>query len=222
MADQPALPRLTQPPPADAAVRVSFAALLCLAVDGQYILFNTGRVGPPGGAFQYLPSAASDLAEMGFQQERPNVSDLRGKLTGGALPTLLRWFATNAGVHREDGTTCLRRELGEELAEVGFGEFSSLTERMRFEMVRRIVEHRPATTPHHSHQLRQMEVYISTAGCDQNQRLVDRLVELAVDPAVTTVMAVTASDIEAGHSGSTRIAPHAAYLVGDRLFHANV
>lgn len=124
-------------------------------------------------------------------------------------------------MHREDHATCLRRELGEELTEIGLGEVSPLAGQMSVELVRRITEHRPATAPRHSHQLRQLEIYAPTAGAGQNLRLVDRLVELAADPAVTSVVAVTAGDIEAGHRGSTRIAPHTAYLLGDRLFHPN-
>ncbi|MCG8925145.1 hypothetical protein [Lentzea sp. CC55] len=43
-----------------------------------------------------------------------------------------------------------------------------------------------------------------------------RLVDLADDPTVDTVIAVTSSDIAHGRAGSALIAPRSAYLVGDQ------
>ncbi len=116
------------PPPRDRLLRVSFSALLRIRDEDRMVLFQTparpDTFGPPGGVFKYFDPATPALGRLNFRVEQRATaedttrSDLRGFLPYSSMKGFQRWFAT--GAYREDATECLRRELLEELAEVGF------------------------------------------------------------------------------------------------------
>jgi hypothetical protein len=205
-------------------VRVSYAALLRIRDDDRHVLFGSGsRPGaftPPGGVFKYFAPAADLLDRMRFQPDRwveragGMRADLRGVLPAQAIPEFRRWFAS--GAYREDAVECLHRELAEELAEVGFPELAGHAQSLRFTPLRTIVEGPRAAPGKPFKQLRRFEFHDLLCTDQAAAELKRRLFELADDPAVTTIISVTATDIAHGRAGSALIAPHSAYLIGEQ------
>ncbi|MFD9966065.1 hypothetical protein [Amycolatopsis sp. NPDC058986] len=204
-------------------VRISCAALVRISDDDRYVLFSSesrpGAFTPPGGAFKYFAPAADLLETWGFRPERwvardsGMSADLRGRLPARAVPEFSRWFA--AGVYREDAVECLRRELTEELDVVGFPELADHVGELGFTPLRTVVEG-PAPVPGESFkQLRHLEFHGLVLASRSALVLHRTLLELSADPAVSTIIEASSSDIEHGRAGAALIAPHAAYLIGD-------
>jgi SMODS-associated NUDIX domain len=128
-------------------VRVSFSAFLRIADGDSYLLVRSlhrrEAFGPLGGVYKYLNSALPKLDEFQFRPQRSGIgtdmiNDLRGFIPRRQLPGFTRWF--DEGSEREDSSTCLRRELIEELKEVRSAWGRSLPQIMQFKHFRRIQE----------------------------------------------------------------------------------
>jgi hypothetical protein len=201
---------------------VSFSVLLRIRHSDTYILFNSlsrpGSYGPPGGALKYFPAATGILEELGFQQE---TRSLRGEVTGfdlrGLVPVrsardFLRWFDT--GAYREDATECLRRELDEELGEVGFAGLGIDVRALRFRPVRTVIEG-PDPVPHRQfRQLRRFEIVDLLAANTIALDLVRALAVAGADPASPGVVCADRAEITHGRCGAALLGPHCAFLLG--------
>jgi SMODS-associated NUDIX domain len=202
------------------SVRVSFSAILRIKADDRYVLFDTparpGTFSPPGGVFKYFPPAMRLLEQMGFREDRiPAFAetmrlDLRGFIPAAATRQFCRWFA--GGAYREDSAECLRRELGEELAEVGLDHLLPSARRPVFSAVRTVVEGPSQVLGKPYRQLRRFEVH-DLVVCDAAaERLRGGLIQAGLDETVPRVVCASAADILYGRSGAGLIAGHTAYL----------
>ncbi|WBB52443.1 hypothetical protein [Verrucosispora sp. WMMD573] len=212
-------------------LRVSVAALLRVKDDDSYVLFHNPirphAYGPPGGVVKYRSGARKALDAVGFVDQRRSTGrvaamrhDLRGFVPSRSGIDFLRWYSR--GDDRESGPECLRRELREELAEVGHPELVPLTENLRFALVRTVLE-RPRPTPGKQYStLRSFEVYDAVTDTPEAAELVGRLVALGHNPAETQIVLVDASDIEDGRSGAHLISPQSAFLLGNRRIHQDL
>jgi hypothetical protein len=170
--------------------------------------------------FKYFEPGADLLDRLCFQGDRRTErasgmrADLRGVLPERSVPEFVRWFAS--GAYREDAVECLQRELEEELAEVGFPELADAVPETRFNHLRTVVEG-PSPVPGKPYrQLRRFEFYDLVCASRGTASLRERLLALADAPDVATVITATHSDIVHGRAGKALIAPHAAYLAGER------
>jgi SMODS-associated NUDIX domain len=211
-------------------VRVSCAALLRIKSDDRYVLFHTprrpGTFSPPGGVFKYFPPAERLLEGMGFREDRIDLFaddmrfDLRGFIPAAATRDFRRWFAS--GAYREDTTECLRRELGEELAECGLESLVPYTRQLSFSPVRAVSAGPDAVPGRPYRQLRRFAVCDLVMAHASALRLHAELVDAGTDDAVPSVICVTASDISYGRAAEAMIAAQTAYLIGDSRIHEDI
>jgi hypothetical protein len=208
--------------PAPRHVRVSFAAILRIRDDEGVVLFEArsrpGAFTPPGGVFKHYGPAMDVLDRLGFRGDRwadresDMRNDLRGLLPARSVPGFQRWF--DSGAYREDADECLRRELAEELTEVGFPDLAADVRHLSFTHLRTEVEG-PWDVPGKPYrQLRRLEFHDLVCTGQRAVRLRDRIIALAKDPRVHTVVVATPEDVAHGRAGRALIAPHAAYLTG--------
>ncbi|GAA3438255.1 hypothetical protein GCM10018954_078710 [Kutzneria kofuensis] len=130
---------------------------------------------------------------MGFAGD--NDHHLRGSLPTRSVEGFVRWFSS--GAYREDGEECLRRVLAEVLAELGVPGQNLSFDRLRTEVECSTLE------------LRGFEFY------DLVSPVRDRLLALAADPRVHTVLSASAQEVARGRVGTALVAPHAAHLLGN-------
>jgi 8-oxo-dGTP pyrophosphatase MutT (NUDIX family) len=215
---------------ASGQLRVSVAVLLRVKDDDGYVLFHhpfrPGVYGPPGGVVKYTDEARGDLDAMGFVEQRPAGRealmryDLRGSVPSRYGLRFLRWF--DRCVSRESGPECLLRELREELAEVGHPELAPLAGKLRFELVRSVVDG-PRPTPGKRHRtIRFFEVYDTIGDTPEAVELRRRLLELARDAAETDIILARSADIEEGRRDQFLISPQSAFLLGTRRIHEDL
>lgn len=130
-------------------LRVSMASILRLEHNGKFVLIrNPNRpesFGPIGGVFKYFPSAQNVMDSFEFTYEQRKTGnledserDLRGKISAKHLPIFLNWFKSRSGREEQD---CIRRELREELGEIGI-DFRNINilDQTSYSLVRRIHE----------------------------------------------------------------------------------
>jgi hypothetical protein len=207
---------------APSGIRISFSVLLRLRDDEEYVLFHSpsrpGAFGPPGGVIKYFPPAVRILEGLGFSEERggprPEVMkwDLRGYLPAGSVRRFLKWFDT--GAYREDAEECLRRELTEELGEVGLSRLDDQVAGLSFTPVRTVVEGPEPVVGKPFRQLRRFEVYDLVTADSVALRLTRELSEAAADPSCPGVINVTRDDLRHGRKQAALIAPQSAFLAG--------
>ena len=211
-------------------VRVSFAAILRIRDDEGIALFEArsrpGAFTPPGGVFKYFGPATEVLDRLGFRGDRwtdreaDMRHDLRGELPAKSVSGFLRWF--ESGAYREDADECLRRELTEELTEVGFPALAADVRHLGFAPLSTEIEG-PSMVPGKPYrQLRRFEFYDLVCANHRAVRLRDRILALAADPRVHTVLAATAADVAHGRAGKALIAPHTAYLTGGKRTRSDI
>ncbi|MGW3895298.1 SMODS-associated NUDIX domain-containing protein [Micromonospora profundi] len=205
-------------------LRVSVAALLRIKDDDGYVLihhpFRPSVYGPPGGVVKYTDEARGALDAVGFVEQRPagREATMRGDLRG-FVPArhgigFLRWYDRCAG--RESGPECLRRELREELSEAGHPELAPLADKLRFELIRAVVDG-PRPTPGKQHRtMRSFEVYDPILDSPEAVELRRRMLELARDAAETEIVLARIADIEEGRREQFLISPQSAFLLGTR------
>lgn len=205
-------------------VRVSFSVLLRIRDNDRYVVFDSltrpGSYGPPGGAIKYFPPATGILEQLGFQQEtrslraEPTGFDLRGLVPARSARGFLHWFDT--GAYREDPIECLRRELAEELVEVGLADLDVDPHALGFRPVRTVIEG-PDVVPHRPFvQLRRFEVFELVAKETVALELVRALAAAGADPDFPGVVCADRAEIEHGRCGAALLGPHCAFLVGDQ------
>ncbi|MGJ6966933.1 hypothetical protein ACSDR0_33960 [Streptosporangium sp. G11] len=212
------------------SVRVSMSALLRIREGDRYVLFHTpytpGSYGPPGGVFKFHASAEAVLDRFSFREQRRDSPagitrrDLRGFLPARSLAPFLRWF--NGGSDRESAAECLRRELTEELAEVGHPDLGAEVGTMAFRPVRTVVE-RPERVPGRDYrQLRLFEVYEPTPTDEAAMRLCLRLLELARAEDERHVILASSQDIIDGRYRELFVGPQSALLFGTRRYRQDI
>jgi hypothetical protein len=211
-------------------LRVSFSALLRVRDEGRYVLFHTswrpGLFSPPGGVFKYFDPAGPQLERLGFREQwistRREVMkrDLRGFLPARSARRFRRWF--ESGAYREDAAECLRRELIEELGEVGYPQLAAEARGLTFAHVGTTYEG-PFPVPGKAYrQLRRFEVHDLVATTGGGARLCRELLDLGRDPQVETVVCATAEEIAHGRVPGGLIAPQSALLAYSRKIHADI
>jgi hypothetical protein len=176
--------------------------------------------------FKYFPPAERLLEEMGFREDRIDLFaedmrfDLRGFMPAAATKDFCRWFAS--GAYREDTTECLRRELGEELAECGLGPLVPYSRQLSFSLVRAVSAGPDAVPGRAYRQLRRFAVCELVMSDATAHRLRAELVRAGMDDSVPSVICATAADISYGRSAEAMIAAQAAYLIGDSRIHEDI
>jgi SMODS-associated NUDIX domain len=208
-------------------VRVSFSVILRVKDDDCFVLFRASSrpsYGPPGGVFKYYPAAQNELDNLEYQDEvRPKIVgerrrlDLRGFIPGRSTAGFRRWF--NTGVNRESATEALRRELAEEVAEVGHAELAANVGTLAFTYVRAVEE-----GPRREHgsgylNLRRFEIYDLDTANESSLQFQRALVQLAHDDNSPRIICVDTTDISHGRSGDNLISGHSAFLFGRKRFH---
>lgn len=209
-------------------VRVSVAVLLRVQHDDLYVLAHSPlrphTFGPFGGAVKYHPSARPRLDALGFQEEERTDErmrcDLRGFLKATALPAFARWL--DAQRDRESAVECLRRELAEELGEVGHPELARGIAGTHFTRVRTVLDGPMAVPGKPYHQVRFFEVWDLDTTTAEAVALRDGLLALGRDPAVRGVVRVSADDIAHGRRGEDYVLPQSAFLTGGRRLHGDL
>lgn len=203
-------------------VRISFSVLLRIVDDDRFVLFDApkrpGAYGPPGGVIKFFPPAARILDELGFQAERTGSphrklkADLRGTLPARALRRFRTWFAS--GAYRETADECLRRELREELAEVGVDGWDDVVSELDFTSVRSVREGPLAVPGKNYRQVRGFDVRALAMTNSAARRLSRHLTEAGEDDAYPGVLLAGLADITHGRLGRALIAPQTALLAG--------
>jgi hypothetical protein len=206
-------------------MRVSFSALVLLRDGDHYLLVrNLHRpesFAPFGGVFKYKDSSILDELEFRPQtiESTDHINsdmkdDLRGFLPRKNLPALAAWFRKSKG--RENADDCLRRELAEEIREVGIPKKIKCPEIIPFHFVRRI-EEGPEQVPGEMYtQYRIFEVYEPDASKSSVKKFVRQLMECA-RAGQKDLLLVTAQEMVSGRAGSgDLIGHHACYLFGSK------
>ncbi|MQM28200.1 SMODS-associated NUDIX domain-containing protein [Glycomyces albidus] len=210
-------------------VRVSVAALIRLEIDGRFVLFHTkrhpGTYGPPGGVFKFRESARPVLDRIQFEEEqqprepKSAYRDIRGYIPAVAIGGFLRWIASGEG--RESAVECLRRELGEELGEIGLPELREYVPQLCFRSVRRIVE-TPRKVPGWAYrQLRHIEVHDLDLESEGASAFVEAL-RSAEAAGRGEMLLVTAEDINHGRDGLAILGSQSCYLIRNRKLRQDI
>lgn len=197
-------------------VRVSCStALRIVDRSGHYLLAQTRlrreTFGPFGGVFKYSESAREQFDSIGFEEQVTNQPaterDLRGFIQGSSVARFLRWF--RGGIGRESDTECLKRELHEELSEVGLAVLDHYVDELEFEFVREVIEP-PVIVENRSHmQMRIFRVF----DLDTRVKAAASLREELLKSSETNdrFALATADQIRLGRAGRL-IGHHAGYL----------
>ena len=198
-------------------VRMSCSTLLRIVDDpGRYLLAQTRlrkeTFGPFGGVFKYAENTRAQFDKFGFEPQVTNhptaERDLRGFLLGASVSNFMRWFRKGTG--RESDTECLKRELHEELAEIGLAELATGLEKLEFAFVREVIEP-PVWVENTGYlQMRIFRVY----GLDTSNQSGASLRDQLLKRAETNDRLVLATDdqIRSGRALGRLIGHHAAYL----------
>ncbi|MFI0237656.1 hypothetical protein [Streptomyces sp. NPDC016845] len=209
-------------------VRVSAASLLRIQDDDHHVLvhspYRPDSYGPFGGVLKYHSSARPDLDRLRFREDdrvdRRMHSDLRGFLPARALPRFARWL--DAERDRETALEAMRRELAEELTEIGHPELTAGIANLHFAHVRHVLEG-PLKVPGRAYrQIRFFDVFDLHLDTPEAIALRDALLTLAADPGDVGAVLVTSDDILHGRHGRFYIGPHAAYLIGPHRLRADL
>ncbi|MGW2562101.1 SMODS-associated NUDIX domain-containing protein [Streptomyces sp. NPDC001514] len=208
--------------------RVSVAVLLRLHDEDHYVLFGSvtrpGAFGPPGGVVKYHDSARPTLERLGFEPESRSSDamrlDLRGFLPAARVLGFARWLYR--GVDREAATECLRRELLEELGEVGHDELAPLAREVGFTPVRRVIDGPMKVAGESYRQVRFFEVYDLVLDKPDATELRTALLTLAGDPTEPQVIGASRREITRGRAELNVVLPQSAFLTGDRRLREDI
>jgi hypothetical protein len=204
-------------------VRVSISAILAIADGGRYLLIRNWRrpeaFGPIGGVYKHLEAAQPELEAMQFRPEGIDTvmkNDLRGFLPRRRLGRFVKWFERKDD--REMPGDCLRRELREELSQIGLGS-TRVPARLALRSVRTVCEG-PEVVPGQQlfrYQFRLFEVFALVSSGRQMEALIRELTEQAASHP--DLLLASAPEIMAGRSVDNRmITQHSAYVIGKRRF----
>ena len=214
------VPALGRPRSENDEVRVAFSAVLRIERDGHFLLVrNLHRpetFAPFGGVYKFHPRARDQLDAMSFRLQAVDADmrcDVRGFIPSEALPAFRAWFAEVSD--RESAEDCLRRELGEELAEVGLSEVL-LPEQLKFRHVRTVEEGPEFVSAIGCEQFRIFDVY-EILEDSSSEALLQALREHS--KGSPNLLWVDADSAKRGRGpGGWVIAAHVPYLFGTRRF----
>jgi SMODS-associated NUDIX domain len=206
-------------------MRIAFSALVLLRDGDHYLLVrNLHRpesFAPFGGVFKYKDLSMLDQFEFRPQTlgSIDNINsdmkdDLRGFLPRKNLSALVAWFRKGKG--RETADDCLRRELAEEIQEIGISRQVKCPEVIPFRFIRR-VEEGPENIPGETYtQYRIFEVYEPDISKPSVNKLVKTLMSRAYSGEKDLLFA-TSQEIVSGRAASGNlIGHHAGYLFGNK------
>jgi hypothetical protein len=202
-------------------VRVSYCAVLRVREADRVCLFRSASrpeaFGPPGGVIKYRDSARAELDRLSFADDvwpgraAEMRRDLRGYLPARSVPGFRRWF--RAGLDRESIEECLRRELGEELVEIGLGDLVPTVAGLNFIPARAVTEG-PRRVPGQDYlQVRRFDVCDLSCDTAATADFHRRLIEAGDDPRQQLVCCARVQEVNEGRCHAGLIAPHTAYLV---------
>jgi hypothetical protein len=202
-------------------MRVAFSAILLIRDGGNYLLVrNLHRpesFGPFGGVFKYIDPSRLDQLE--FKPEttasgKDMKDDLRGYLPRKKLSALVAWFKTMKG--RELADECIRRELAEEIAEVGLSSQLKCPDIFPIRLIRSVQES-PARVPGQNYtQFRLFEIYEPDLSKKSIKHFCNRLLGHA-RRGHKDLLLVSAEEIVSGRAASgPLIGHHAGYLFGKK------
>jgi hypothetical protein len=204
-------------------MRISFAAIARVSQGGRQVLIqNLHRkevFGPIGGVYKYRDPARITLEDRLFFRPQ-NIGpgndmqdDLRGFLPRRNLSNVVRWFDSCAD--RESAYQCVRREIREELREIGLADMRASLGSFELDRVRRVGEGPDHVPGQQYTQYRIFDVFnfrpTNGAGFNFFERL---LLEARTHP---NLLLATPEEILRGRSSDGRIiGHHAAYLLRAR------
>lgn len=202
-------------------VRVSISAILAIADGGRYLLIRNSRrpeaFGPIGGVYKHLEEAQPELEAMQFRPEGIDAvmkNDLRGFLPRRRLGKFLKWFERKDD--REMPGDCLRRELREELNEIGLGTMR-VPAQLALRRVRTVCEG-PEVVPGQQlfqYQFRLFEVFALVSSGRQMEAFIRALIGQA--ESHSDILLASAPEIVAGRSADNRmITQHSPYVIGKK------
>jgi SMODS-associated NUDIX domain len=203
-------------------IRVSFSAFLRIADGDSYLLVRSlhrrEAFGPLGGVYKHFNSACSNLDDFQFRPQRSGtgtdmINDLRGFIPRRQLLGFTRWFDEGSG--REDSSTCLRRELMEELKEVRLAWARSLPQIIQFKQLRRIQEGPSRAAGQTFSQYRIFDFFDVIEPSESVTRFFGEIRSVALSHQ--NLLLATSREIIAGRASDGRlIGHHAGYLFGRR------
>jgi hypothetical protein len=205
-------------------LRVSVSVILRMSQRERLILIRMPRrreaFGPIGGVIKFYDAARGRLSEMGFvaQPEAGGASvpfddDLRGFMPAASIFRFYRWF--KKGIDRESVTDCLRRELREELAEIGAGHLLANVDGLRFRPLRTVKEGPMNLGPAYAYlQLRLFYVYDLVTDERSGRKFAEEI--FAIGSTNKDLLVVNSEDVVKGRTDKGLIGSHACYLLAAR------
>ena len=200
---------------------MSLSAILALPDGGRFLLVRNLRrpeaFGPFGGVYKYKVEATRDLDAMLFRPEMVGDDllmrdDPRGFVPRRQLGRLMKWFERKE--EREMPGECLRRELREELSEIGLGS-SGVPAQLTLRRVRAVSEGPEHVPGQPFTQYRLLEVCALVPSGRQVKEFQRRLIKAA--GTHKDLLLASASEIVAGRASDGRmITQHSAYLIGKK------
>lgn len=144
-------------------LRVALSAILRIEQDGRYLLVrNLHRpesFAPFGGVYKFFTQAKAKLDEFSFRLQAADSdmrNDIRGFIAPDDLPAFREWFRSSND--RESSIDCLRRELREELVEVGL-DAALVSTALQFRHIRSVQEGPEYIASQGYHQFRLFDVF---------------------------------------------------------------
>lgn len=197
-------------------IRVSCSSALRIVDSrGHYLLAQTRlrreTFGPFGGVFKYSEGARNKFDLIGFEEQVTNQPtterDLRGFIPAPSVSSFIRWF--RSGIARESDTECIKRELQEELSEIGLANLTDSIDKLEFIFVREVLEP-PVVVEHLGYmQLRIFRVLELDTRVGAAASLREEL--LKTSKTNERLILATADQIRLGRAGGL-IGHHAGYL----------
>lgn len=203
-------------------LRISFSAFLRISKGDRYVLVRSlhrrEAFGPFGGVYKYHAATQTHLDDYQFRPQsstefRDMYNDLRGFIPRHKAHSFLKWFEEGNG--REDASTCLRRELDEELREARLFRRHPVPKSIQFQHVRRIQEGPARAIGHAFSQYRIFDFFDIVDEPEEVIQFKEGILQSALDSE--DVVLVTARDIVSGRTPNGHIiGHHSGYLFGRR------
>lgn len=196
-------------------LRISISAILKIAINNKLVLIRMPRrseaFGPIGGVVKFYDAARRRLGEIGFAaQLDDSVDDLRGFIPAGRVLYFYQWLRSEED--RESVAECLRRELREELKEIGEESLCGDIDGLRFRRVHIVREGPKSPGEAFSYiQFRLFYVYEIPLSERKNREFAEKIFERL--EANENLVAVSSAEIIKGRIEQGLIGSHACYLL---------